>query len=94
MKVSLFDELRRVLNATDSALACAISHRQVRVDGYLVKATDDRRWTKAQLIGRFAEMPGRQARLFGGSRRALAGDRTQVVPRELDVAGVGHDGDI
>lgn len=71
MKASLFMELERVLDSGDKAVLCAVSHGQVTVDGYTIKVTDDRRWTRAQLAGRMAKCNNREARLFGMSQRCL-----------------------
>lgn len=70
MKVSLLKEFERVFHASKSAILCAVSHGQVTVDGHTIKLSDDKRWARRQLVGRMAAMPGREARLFGGSQRA------------------------
>jgi hypothetical protein len=68
VKPSLFAELERVLDSKNMILV-AIHHGQVTVDGYVVKLTDDRRWTRRQLAGRMAKLNYREARLFGMSQR-------------------------
>lgn len=67
--VSLFAELERVLDSKDRALACAIAHGQVSVDGYTIQPTDDRRWSEERLRGRLARVNSRTGRLFGSSRQ-------------------------
>lgn len=69
VRVSLFAELQRVFDSGDKALACAISHGQVTVDGYVIKPDDDWRWTMGQLCGRLAKVNHREGRLFGASCR-------------------------
>lgn len=69
MKVSLFRELERIFVAKKGNLSTSISLGQIVIDGYTVKATDDLRWTKAQLAGRLAKFNGRQGRLFESQRR-------------------------
>lgn len=77
-KVSLVEELCRLFDSKDSAVICAMSHKQVRVDGHLVLPQHDRAWTQAQLAGRMATCNGRAGRLFGHSQRA-PDDTTEVV---------------
>jgi hypothetical protein len=74
--VSLVKEMGKVLDSSREAVLCAMSHGQASVDGYRVKPTDDRRWTRAQLRGRLARINYREGRLFGTSRRA--DDTTQI----------------
>jgi len=64
-RVSLVEELCRVLHSCERAMLCAMSHEQVRVDGYVVRPKDDQRWTRAQLAGRTAQLESwRTGRLF------------------------------
>lgn len=72
---SLVAELRRVFDSSEGMMLLAMLHGQVTVDGYVVKPTDDRRWSRQVLYGRMARMPGRGARLFSAGGTV---DRTQV----------------
>lgn len=74
--VSLFAELERVLDSKNMLLV-AIKHGQVKVDGYTVKLSDDRRWDKHQLAGRRVVCNQRVGILFG-STRSTRQEPTQV----------------
>lgn len=67
--VSLVTELCRVLDSSERAMLCAMSHGRVTIDGYIVRPHHDRQWTKRQLAGRHAQCFARAAALFGAGRR-------------------------
>lgn len=81
MNPSLFAELERLFHSKEAALYCAVSHEQVTVDGFTIKLTDDRRWTRRQLSGRLAACNHRRARLFDGSPRTV--DIVDIQPRTV-----------
>lgn len=70
MSASLIDELCRVFNAKRVAIECCLRHRQVLVDGYVMKVEFDHRWAPERLRGRTAEIrfpdgsPSRLAPLY------------------------------
>jgi hypothetical protein len=61
---SLIKEACRVLDSDEKAMRCAMSHGQVTIDGYKIKPEYDRRWTRAQLKGRWIRINHRAAELF------------------------------
>lgn len=63
-RAALERELRRVFNASSSAIMCLLSHGQVTIDGYVIRPHHLERWTPAQLRGRTACIFARQQRLF------------------------------
>lgn len=63
----LVAELCRVFHAKRVAMECALRHRQVLVDGYVMKVEFDRRWPPERLRGRTAEI-----RFPDGSRNRVA----------------------
>jgi hypothetical protein len=69
--MSLIAELCRVFNARPEAIGCAMRHRQITVDGYVMRPEYDRRWSERQLRGRMAALnfnkggTKREARLYG-----------------------------
>lgn len=79
--MSLVAELRRVFHSSEGMMLLAMYHGQVSVDGYVMHPRDDLRWTKSQLSGRMAKMPGREAALFGGGRIVSSHNTTQVEAR-------------
>ena len=67
--MSLVAELCRVFHAKPVAIECAMRHHQVTVDGYLMRADYDERWSEGQLRGRMAAInfrdgSKREARLY------------------------------
>jgi hypothetical protein len=65
---ALFAELCRVFHASERAMACAVSHGQVSIDGYIVRMQHMGRWTEEQLAGRYAVLCGRAVQLYGSTR--------------------------
>lgn len=95
MRRGLVAELCRVFNAKRVAMLCAMSHRQVTVDGKVVLPEYDLRWPADQLAGRMARLHDRQARLYGASPRAILAEeespplQREVViyePEQMDIA--------
>ena len=65
-KVSVVREACRLLNACEAAILCAMSHRQLTIDGHPIHPRDDRRWTEAQLSGRTVKVNQREGVMFCG----------------------------
>lgn len=63
----LLAELERVFHAKYGAMLCAMSHGQLTIDGYIIRPEHLNRWTRDQLIGRYAELCGRTAQLYGSA---------------------------
>lgn len=63
-KVSVVLEACRLLHAKPPAIVCAMSHKQLTIDGYPIRPNDDKRWTRDQLKGRTVKIHHREGRMF------------------------------
>lgn len=91
MKRGLVNELCRVFNSGRKAMLCAMSHRQVTIDGRVILPEYDMRWPPEQLKGRMARLHDRQALLYGSMPPyILHEDESPTLEREVAIYDPGY----